>query len=121
MSALLALPARAEPSWAETPGWPDNVAAREVLDKAQIADRTGQFEKDFRPLGIDVDVMSGASMVVLPVTISREGNKSYGALCLAQFSRKKLAILVCDDEMVGHFAFVTQLGGLKGADRDSVA
>jgi hypothetical protein len=80
--------------------------AQAVLDITApntIAALIKQFETDLKDLGIDGHVKSCGPMV--DVAVGRaDGNNSYGAECVIIFGSKTKKMMICDDDMVGHFA-----------------
>ena len=104
--ALVLIPSLA---WAQTP--------ERVLDKALIAKRTAGFASHLRHLGFSGRLRACRNMMEVAVGV-RGGNLSYGAVCEIVVNGKASNVLLCDDNMVGHFALN---GGSFGMSEDSVA
>ena len=73
-----------------------------VLDQNTVAERTKRFEIDMQRLGFSGNVRSCDHMMLVAVGV-RGGNMSYGAVCQIEANGKRQSVLVCDDDMVGHF------------------
>ena len=81
-------------------------ASRPVLDKKTIAERTNKFELKMRRLGFSGRIQSCDHMMQVAVG-TRGGDISYGAVCRIAVNGETQSVMLCDDDLVGHF-------GLKG-------
>lgn len=88
-----------------------------VLDEKMITERTKGFESKMQRLGFSGRVQSCNHMMLVAVGV-RGGNMSYGAICQIAVSGKTQSVLVCDDNMMGHFGLK---GGTFGMSDDSIA
>ena len=92
VASLIGSPARAQPH------------EQSVQEPPLIAQRTAQFAGDLRKfLGVAADVGNCTHMVQQAVGV-RGGNISYGAICAVRIGKQTRQLLLCDDEMFGHFA-----------------
>ena len=74
-----------------------------VRDKRQITERTTRFNREIKSHGFTGSVPSCNVMMQVAVGV-RGGNISYGAICNIVSSGKAQRVMVCDDDLVGHFA-----------------
>ena len=108
LSLTLAVASAAEP------GAPPYV--RDETRPEVLAERAESFEADLRKLGFSGTVNSCSHMVVLAVG-AKGSNFSYGAICDVTTGGSSRKLLLCDDEMFGHFA----LAGHFSRGRKSIA
>jgi hypothetical protein len=73
-----------------------------VLDEKAVAERTKQFEGEMQRLGFSGHIQSCNHIMLVGVGV-RGGNMSYGAVCQIAVNGKVQSVVVCDDDMVGHF------------------
>jgi len=101
---LLALaPARAEDRAKPDDGVPVYAA---VTDTALVEKRVRIFRREMSDLGFGGALKSCSQMVELAVG-PPGGDHSFGAFCmLAPISRKPRQVMICDDDMLGHFALM---------------
>jgi hypothetical protein len=96
-------PARAEDKAKPDDGVP---VYNTVTDTALAGKRIEIFRRELRDLGFAGTLKSCSQMVELSVG-PPDGDHSFGAFCmLAPASRKPLTVMICDDDMVGHFTLM---------------
>jgi hypothetical protein len=86
----------------------------DLREAADIARATAFLGHSFRSQGFGGRVRS--CELVVNTTMGRE-NHTYGAICETDISGRKHPMLICADEMVGHFALKTSAFALA---RDEV-
>jgi hypothetical protein len=92
------------------------LVVNDVTDSTHVSDRVADFDRDLRGSGIPGRVRS--CTMVVDVTEGRaSSNHSYGAICTVQFGGKPREYLLCNDQLVGHFALTSSFV----ADRNWVA
>jgi hypothetical protein len=81
----------------------DRLVVNELTEATQVADRVAALDRDLRDSGIPGRVRS--CTMIVDVTEGRaSSNHSYGAICMIQFGDKPREYLLCNDQLVGHFA-----------------
>lgn len=75
----------------------------EVVNHVQVKERVAAFDVDLRNSGIPGRIRS--CRVLLDVSLGHaQGNHSYGGICSLQFGKIRREFLLCNDQLVGHFA-----------------
>jgi hypothetical protein len=94
----------------------DGHAAR-VRDNAEFAERTEIFGREMARLGFSGKIQACDLIMRVAVGV-KGGNMSYGGICTIAAADRTQRVMMCDDNMVGHF-------GLKAftfvASEDAVA
>jgi hypothetical protein len=84
----------------------DLLVVNDLTESAQVVDRVAAFDRTLRDSGIPGRVRSCS--MVLDVTEGRaSSNHSYGAICAIQFGGNSREYLLCNDQLVGHFALTS--------------
>jgi hypothetical protein len=76
---------------------------KRITDAATIAARTKKFAIEMKNLGFKGDIRSCRLMVWQAVGV-KGGNISYGAICTVNTNRRLYDLMMCDDDLVGHYA-----------------
>lgn len=76
-----------------------NGAALRISDPNQ---RNESFNSNLKRRGLKERITKCTSLIDVPVGTAH-GNHSYGGLCTTAEGRKKMRVMICDDEMIGHF------------------
>jgi hypothetical protein len=76
--------------------------AHRLRDKAEIEERAKIFGREMQRLGFSGEIQSCNLMMQVAVG-TRGGNTSYGAICVVAFAGNTQSLMLCDDDMVGHF------------------
>lgn len=97
--APMLLAASAHP--AEEPVAPDYYDSD--VEPSKVPRRVRQLDRSLRKSGLPGRVLSCTDMVDVAVGTAL-GNHSYGGICKVAFGSKRTDLLLCNDEMVGHFA-----------------
>ena len=111
MIAALSSGAQLQPDWTQ-----DRLVVNDLTEAAQVADRVADFDRTLRVSGIPGRVRS-CSMIVDVTEGRASSNHSYGAICMIQFGGKPREYLLCNDQLVGHFALTSSFV----VDRDWIA
>lgn len=80
--------------------------AKAVTDSASIAAHTRRFAGELHKFGFTGRIEYCHDMMQLAVGV-RGGNFSYGAICRVSLPSRSYVLMLCDDDMVGYFAFST--------------
>jgi len=74
-----------------------------VSDAAAMSVRIEKFANVMKKLGFNGEIRSCKLMVQQAVGV-RGGNISYGAICTIHADNRLQEVMMCDDDMVGHYA-----------------
>lgn len=74
------------------------------MDVSEVRRRVADFDKSLRVSGLPGRVLSCTTVVDVSFG-TMSSNHSYGAICSVAFGKKVREYLLCNDAMVGHFAF----------------
>ena len=77
----------------------DNGAALQI---ANPNERNASFNANLLKRQLPGRVANCSSLIDIPVGTAR-GNHSFGGICTLVENGKKSSVMICDDEMVGHF------------------
>jgi hypothetical protein len=86
----------------------------DVTDPAKISERALSFDGELQILGFSGHVVSCARMIELSVGTAN-GNHSFGAVCKLQVGGNSRNVLLCDDDLVGHFALTSSFADSRDA------
>ena len=78
----------------------------DVRENRIVEDRLERFTEDLRRVSPSAQVLACELMVELPVGTAR-GNRSYGAYCEVEVDGVQRSWVLCNDDMVGHFALAS--------------
>jgi hypothetical protein len=73
--------------------------ARDVTDRAEVAQQTRAFEANLKSLG----VRGRLQCKLMIELIQQTRDRSYGAICELQGVEPQRTIMLCDDTMIGKF------------------
>jgi hypothetical protein len=74
----------------------------DALARPSFAERIRSFNESARSNRSPGGIVSGSAIIEIAVGVA-DGNRSHGGLCQQTDGRDSKTVLVCDDEMVGHF------------------
>ncbi len=77
----------------------DNGAALQI---ANPNERNASFNANLHRRQLPGRIVDCSSLIDVPVGTAR-GNHSFGGICTLVENGKKSSVMICDDEMVGHF------------------
>jgi hypothetical protein len=89
----------------------------DVAEAKTVADRMARFDRALQRIGFSARLTGCAGMIDLPAGVAG-GDHSYGAICTADVAGKPVKLLLCDDDLIGHFAL--KASGFSGS-RDAIA
>ncbi len=81
---------------------------RFVVISKEPNERLNSFNKSIREIGNENSEVLDCDTLVLVSVGTVHGNNSYGGFCSVKRNKKISSVMICDDDMIGHFKIVDQ-------------